>query len=104
MENLLTIFAETFLGKLGVAKMGINAKDQAFELSASRAPKGARHRHAGPQGANHQTSSYRDATRRGTLKSSSNSFFVSRNEDAAIFCSRCCAEEVPGMGSILGER
>src|SRR6202049_1685257 len=40
----------------------------------------------------------------GTRDSLSYSSSDKRREVAATFCSRCSIEEVPGMGSIMGER
>src|SRR6202140_3509537 len=47
---------------------------------------------------------HRDATNSGTPESFSYSSSVKRREAAATFCSRCSIEEVPGMGSMLGDR
>ena len=47
---------------------------------------------------------HRDATSSGTLESIWKSSSGKRWEAAAMFCSRCSIEEVPGMGSIMGDR
>ena len=47
---------------------------------------------------------HRDATSSGTREGSSYSASDKRREAAATFCSRCSIEEVPGMGSIMGDR
>ena len=46
----------------------------------------------------------RHATIAGTAKSVWYSSSVKRREAAATFCSRCAIEEVPGIGTIRGER
>src|SRR6202158_5507251 len=48
--------------------------------------------------------SYRDPTSSGTPARFSYSSSDKRTEAAATFCSRCSIEEVPGIGSMTGDR
>jgi hypothetical protein len=45
-----------------------------------------------------------DAAKSGTAASLSYSSSINSTEAAAMFCSRCSTELVPGMGSMMGDR
>src|SRR6266849_4890016 len=53
---------------------------------------------------NIRTHIYRENASSGTPASSANSSSVNRNDPASMFSSRCSTEEVPGIGSVNGER
>ena len=86
------------------ARLGLSANSFATRL---RDHKHRRRNHNSDGWSGHAILSvyrYRDPASSGTLASISHSSLLKRTVTAPTFCSRCWIDEVPGIGSVIGDR